>query len=73
MDVPSREEFEKQQALLEALCRYLKLTYTTCGSHSDFKSRIEKAIRYCDEIQGLDCQECGASYRERYPVVFSPE
>jgi transposase-like protein len=73
MDVPSREEFEKQQSLLDALFRHLKLVTLSCNIHSEFRSTTEKAIRNCDEIQGLDCPECGFSYHEKYPVVIHPQ
>lgn len=73
MDVPSRDEFEKQKSLLEALCRFLKITPVSCDTHSDFRRLVQKALHKGDEPESWDCPECGANFREEYPIVFNPE
>jgi hypothetical protein len=73
MDVPTQEEFERQKTLLDALFRHLKLTTLVCDTHYEFRRSVEKAISNCDDVESLDCPECGFSYHEKYPVVIHPE
>jgi len=73
MDVPSREEFQRQKSLLEALCRHLKIVPSSCEMHSEFRNIVKNAIRNGDEVKSWTCEECGAIYHDEYPVVFSKE